>query len=108
MKKAIALLLAVMLVVSMAPAAFASTTTLTTTVPGAAYEFSIPADTTIEYNALDTSIGYLEVTESAGLLWVRICRLPLNMVLSPTLTVAPLSRIISMQMIPQNWMIQQL
>lgn len=66
MKKALALLLAVMLVVSIAPAAFASTTTLTTTVPGATYEFSIPADTTIEYNALDTSIGYLEVTESAG------------------------------------------
>lgn len=66
MKKTIALLLAVMLVVSMAPAAFASTTTLTTTVPGAAYEFSIPADTTIEYNALDTSIGYLEVTQSSG------------------------------------------
>lgn len=66
MKKTIALLLAVMLVVSMAPAAFASTTTLTTTVPGATYEFSIPADTTIEYNALDTSIGYLEVTQSSG------------------------------------------
>lgn len=66
MKKAIALLLAVMLVVSMAPAAFASTTTLTTTVPGATYEFSIPADTAIEYNALDTSIGYLEVTKSSG------------------------------------------
>lgn len=67
MKKAIAILLAVMLVVSMAPAAFASsTTTLTTTVPGATYEFSIPADTTIEYNALDTSIGYLEVTKSSG------------------------------------------
>jgi len=66
MKKAIAILLAVMLVVSMAPAAFASTTTLTTTVPGATYEFSIPADTTIKYNALDTSIGYLEVTKSSG------------------------------------------
>ena len=66
MKKTIALLLAVMLVVSMAPAAFASTTTLTTTVPGATYEFSIPADTTIEYNATCTSIGYVHVTESSG------------------------------------------
>lgn len=68
MKKTIALLLAVMLVVSMAPAAFAAndTTTLTTTVPGATYEFSIPKNTTIKYNALDTSIGYLEVTQSSG------------------------------------------
>lgn len=66
MKKAIAILLAVMLVVSMAPAAFASTTTLTTTVPDASYKFSIPADTKIDYNATDTSIGYLCVTESSG------------------------------------------
>ena len=66
MKKAIAILLVVMLVVSMAPAAFASTTTLTTNVPDATYKFSIPADTKIEYNALDTGIGYVEVTESAG------------------------------------------
>ena len=66
MKKAIALLLAVMLVVSMAPAAFASTTTLTTNVPDATYTFEIPANTPIDYNALDTSIGYVHVTESAG------------------------------------------
>lgn len=66
MKKTIALLLAVMLVVSIAPAAFASTTTLTINVPDATYTFDIPADTTIEYNALDTSIGYVHVTESAG------------------------------------------
>lgn len=66
MKKALALLLAVMLIVSMAPAAFASTTTLTTTVPDATYEFSIPADTKVEYNATCTSIGYVHVTESSG------------------------------------------
>ena len=67
MKKTIALLLAVMLVVSMAPAAFASsTTTLTTTVPGATYEFSIPADTEIPYNSLDTRLGYVHVTKSSG------------------------------------------
>lgn len=70
MKRIIAFLLAVMMVASIAPAAFAAeqdtTTTLTTTVPGATYEFSFPADTTIKYNALDTSIGYLEVTQSSG------------------------------------------
>lgn len=66
MKKAIAILLALMLVVSMAPAAFASTTTLTINVPNANYEFSIPADTTIEFNALDTSIGCVQVTQSSG------------------------------------------
>lgn len=67
MKKVIAILLAVMLVVSIAPTAFAdSTTTLTTNVPGATYEFSIPEDTEIEYNATCTSIGYVTVTKSSG------------------------------------------
>lgn len=66
MKKIIALLLALALMVSVAPAVFASTTTLTTTVPEATYTLTIPADTTIEYNALDTSIGYVSVEESSG------------------------------------------
>ena len=66
MKKIIALLLVLALMVSVAPAVFASTTTLTTTVPAATYTLSIPADTTIEYNATCTSIGYVHVTESSG------------------------------------------
>lgn len=68
MKKTLALLLALVLIVAMAPAAFATSqsTKLTTTVPGATYTFTIPKDTEIAYNATDTSIGYVTVTESSG------------------------------------------
>lgn len=68
MKKALALLLALVLIVSIAPAAFATTqsTKLTTTVPGATYTLNVPKDTVIPYNATDTSIGYVTVTESSG------------------------------------------
>lgn len=68
MKKTLALLLALVLIVAMAPAAFATSqsTKLTTTVPGATYTFTIPKDTEIVYNATDTSIGYVTVTESSG------------------------------------------
>lgn len=63
MKKTIALLLAVMLVVSMAPAAFAAnTTTLTTNVPAAEYVLNIPADQQITYGATSTRIGNVTIT----------------------------------------------
>lgn len=68
MKKTLALLLALVLIVAMAPAAFATSqsTKLTTTVPGATYTLNVPKDTVIPYNATDTSIGYVTVTESSG------------------------------------------
>lgn len=68
MKKALALLLALVLIVASAPAAFATSqsTKLTTTVPGATYTLNVPKDTVIPYNATDTSIGYVTVTESSG------------------------------------------
>lgn len=68
MKKTLALLLALVLIIATAPAAFATSqsTKLTTTVPGANYTFTIPKDTEIAYNATDTSIGYVTVTESSG------------------------------------------
>lgn len=68
MKKTLALLLALVLIVAMAPAAFATSqsTKLTTTVPGATYTLNVPKDTVIPYNSTDTSIGYVTVTESSG------------------------------------------
>lgn len=71
MRKTLSFLLAVLLVVSMAPAAFAEnatpgSTTLTTTVPAATYTLNIPADTTIPFGAESTSIGNLTVTDSSG------------------------------------------
>lgn len=71
MKKTLALLLALVLIVASAPAAFATSETsqsikLTTTVPSAAYTLNIPTDTEIVYGAKDTSIGYLTITDSRG------------------------------------------
>lgn len=67
MKKLFALILAVMLVVSMATAASAeSTTTLTTTVPAATYTLNIPANQEIPFGANSTNIGSLSVTEAAS------------------------------------------
>lgn len=66
MKKIAAFLLAVILVVSMAPTAFANTTTLTTTVPGATYTLDIPAEQNIPFGTAEISIGNVTVTESSG------------------------------------------
>lgn len=67
MKKLTALLLAVMLVASMAVAVSAeSTTTLTTTVPAATYTLNIPADQEIPFGAEKTDIGNVTVTNSSG------------------------------------------
>lgn len=65
MKKLFALVLAVMLVVSMATiASAASTTTLTTTVPAATYTLNIPANQAIPFGATSTEIGSLSATET--------------------------------------------
>jgi len=67
MKKLTALLLAVMLVASMAVAVSAeNTTTLTTTVPAATYTLNIPADQEIPFGVQKTDIGEISVTNSTG------------------------------------------
>ena len=69
MKKISALILALALLVSVIPAAYAAnatpnTTTLTTTVPSASYVLNIPADQTITFGDLETNIGNVTITES--------------------------------------------
>lgn len=69
MKKLSALILALALLVSVIPAAYAAnatpnTTTLTTTVPSASYVLNIPADQTITFGDLETNIGNVTITES--------------------------------------------
>ncbi|MEI3210480.1 MAG: hypothetical protein V8S14_06180 [Lachnospiraceae bacterium] len=59
MKKLSALILALALLVSVIPAAYAAnatpnTTTLTTTVPSASYVLNIPADQTITFGKTET------------------------------------------------------
>lgn len=68
MKRFFAILLAVMLVASMATVASAAenTTTLTTTVPAATYTLNIPADQEIPFGATSTQIGNITVTQSTG------------------------------------------
>ena len=69
MKKLSALLLALVLLVSAVPTAFAAnttpnTTTLTTTVPSATYVLNIPADQTVTFGETRTYIGNVTVTDS--------------------------------------------
>lgn len=69
MKKFSALILALALLASTLPAAFATnatpnTTTLTTTVPSASYVLNIPADQTITFGETITYIGNVTVTDS--------------------------------------------
>ena len=69
MKKLSALILALALLVSVIPAAYAAnatpnTTTLTTTVPSASYVLNIPADQTVTFGETRTYIGNVTVTDS--------------------------------------------
>lgn len=67
MKKAMAILLAMLMLIPFATIAFAeNTTTLTTTVPGAAYTLNIPSDQEIAYGATSTKIDAPTVTDSSG------------------------------------------
>lgn len=68
MKKLFAILLAVMMVASMATVVSAAegTTTLTTTVPAATYTLNIPADQEIEFGASVTDIGNVTVSNASG------------------------------------------
>lgn len=69
MKKLSALLLALALLMSAVPTAFAAnttpnTTTLTTTVPSATYVLNIPADQEISFGQTRTDIGNVTITDS--------------------------------------------
>ena len=68
MKKFFVLVLAVMMIASMATVASATdnTTVLTTTVPAATYILNIPADQEITFGATETSIGNVTITNAAG------------------------------------------
>ncbi len=67
MKKTAAILLAMLMLVPFATIAFAAnTTTLTTTVPGAAYTLNIPSDQEIAFGVLSTTIDAPTVTDSSG------------------------------------------
>ena len=67
MKKLIAIVLAIMMLASMATiVSAANTTTLTTTVPAATYTLNIPADQEIPFGATKTNIGAISVTDAAG------------------------------------------
>jgi len=68
MKKIFAIILAVMMLASMATVVSAAenTTTLTTTVPAASYTLNIPADQEIPFGTTKTSIGNVTVTDAAG------------------------------------------
>lgn len=67
MKKAMAILLAMLMLIPFATIAFAAnTTTLTTTVPGATYTLNIPSDQEIAYGVPSTNIDAPTVTDSSG------------------------------------------
>ncbi|MBE6920607.1 MAG: hypothetical protein E7468_03475 [Ruminococcaceae bacterium] len=67
MKKLFAILLAVMMLASMATiASAANTTTLTTNVPAASYTLNVPADQEITYGATETKLGAVTVTNASG------------------------------------------
>ena len=67
MKKLFALLLAVIMVMSMATIVSAeSTTTLTTEVPAASYTLNVPAVVPIDFGATSTDIGNVTVTDATG------------------------------------------
>ena len=69
MKKLSALFLALVLLLSAVPTAFAAnttpnTTTLTTTVPSATYVLNIPADQEIPFGQTSMGIGNVTITDS--------------------------------------------
>ena len=66
MKKLFALLLAVIMVMSMATIVSAETTTLTTEVPPASYTLNVPAVVPIDFGATSTDIGNVTVTDATG------------------------------------------
>jgi len=68
MKKIFSLLLMIAIFASMTNIAYASesTTTLSTTVPGATYTLNIPANQEVPFGQTETEIGTVTVTNSSG------------------------------------------
>lgn len=66
MKKMLTITLAVLMLCTMVVPAFASTTSLTTTVPEATYTLNIPADQEIPFGKTKMDIGNITVSDSAG------------------------------------------
>lgn len=71
MRKTIALILAVCILLSFAVVASADTvtsgtTTLTIKIPAASYTMKVPADQTIKYGAMHTEIGIVTIENSEG------------------------------------------
>ena len=65
MKKIIAFLMVIAMMIPMATVASASTTTLTTTVPAAEYTLIIPEDTTVEFGTLFTQLNPMVTVSNA-------------------------------------------
>lgn len=68
MKKFLTVILAIIMIIpsTMILCYAESTTTLTTTVPGATYTLNIPANQEITFGATETNIGNVTVTDSNG------------------------------------------
>ena len=67
MKKIVSIILVLATALSMGTMAFADgTTTLTTTVPDAAYTLNIPANQTVEFNTTKHSLTVPTVTDASG------------------------------------------
>ena len=65
MRKIIALLMVIAMMIPLATVASASTTTLTTTVPSAEYTLVIPEDTTVEFGSLFTKLTPMVTVSNA-------------------------------------------
>lgn len=65
MRKIIALLMVIAMMIPLATVASASTTTLTTTVPAAEYTLVIPRDTTVEFGASFTQLEPMVTVNNA-------------------------------------------
>ena len=66
MRKQIALILAVAVMLCMPVRAAAESTTITTVVPEPAYQLTIPADIQMEYRAGSCTIGVPSIAQSSG------------------------------------------
>ena len=66
MRKQIALILAVAVMLCMPVRAAAESTTITTVVPEPAYQMTIPADIQMEYRAGSCTIGVPSIAQSSG------------------------------------------
>lgn len=66
MRKVLAFLLAITMMIPLTTVATANTTTLTTTVPAASYTLNVPANQAISYGSTRANIGGVSITDSDG------------------------------------------